>query len=51
MYNKGLKIINKKVKEKWQNSSENYIDITINLNKTTNDQTLTKSNYHFPENK
>ena len=22
MYNKGLKIINKKVKEKWQNSSE-----------------------------
>ena len=24
MYNKGRKIINKKVKEKWQNSSENY---------------------------
>ena len=24
MYNKELKIINKKVKEKWQNSSESY---------------------------
>ena len=24
MYNKGLEIINKKVKEKWQNSSESY---------------------------
>ena len=24
MYNKGLKITNKKLKEKWQNSSESY---------------------------
>ena len=27
MYNKGLEIINKKVKEKWQNRSESFIDI------------------------
>ena len=24
MYNKGLEIFDRKVKEKWQNSSENY---------------------------
>lgn len=32
-------------------TSSKYIDITIKLNKTTHDQTLTKSNYHFLENK
>ena len=32
-------------------TSSKYIGITIKLNKTTHDQTLTKSNYHFLENK
>ena len=31
MYNKGLKIINKKVKEKWQNSSESYKRDNVSL--------------------
>lgn len=32
-------------------TSSKYIDITIKLNKITHDQTLTKSNSNFPENK
>ena len=31
MYNKGLEIINKKVKEKWQNSSESYKRDNVSL--------------------
>ena len=31
MYNKGLEIFNKKVKEKWQNSSENYKRDNVSL--------------------
>ena len=31
MYNKGLEIFDRKVKEKWQNSSENYKRDNVSL--------------------